>query len=75
MSNHFGNVKRRCAELVPSCPFWADLEPKSMVHCENGEKLFFETKQEKREHMRKYCANVPDWNKCPVAKEILKHYN
>lgn len=53
-----------------SCPFWS-WEDGHRVYCE-GCRLDFKAKDARDDYVSRYCANVPGWENCTIAQELLR---
>lgn len=54
------------------CPFFRWDERKK-VHCEGG--VLALPVPELRRYMDSYCANMPGWKSCPIAKGLEEYYD
>lgn len=55
-----------------ACPFW-QWEEVLCLHCE-GAKLTFKSREGWRTYIDRYCAHVPGWEECPIARALTKEY-
>lgn len=55
------------------CPFYT-FDEKGRIHCECGT-LEFPDQRALREYVFAYCAALPEWETCTLAKERLKYYD
>ena len=54
------------------CPYWK-WEDGLRVHCEAA-KLTFSSADEREAYINRYCAAVPGWADCTIAKFINSKY-
>ena len=53
-----------------ACPYYI-WEEGLVLHCQ-GATLRFKNKEERREFVYPYCAAVPGWEKCTIARQLQK---
>ena len=51
------------------CPFWK-FEDGLKVFCE-GCRLHFQAAEARNDYVSRFCANVPGWEDCTVAQELI----
>lgn len=54
------------------CPFFT-WDEKNKVHCEGG--VIALPVPELRRYMDTYCAHMPGWKCCPIAKALNDYYD
>lgn len=56
------------------CPFYSYTDDDLTIHCEGAAKSFND-KLDLKLHVLNYCANLQNWEVCPIAALIYKKYN
>ncbi len=61
------------SHIAWSCPFYV-WDERQKIHCEAGVIMPPDRKM-MSQYTRKYCANLPGWERCSLARCLLAHYD
>lgn len=55
------------------CPYYQQTREKR-VCCEGGSRVSFPDKQAMADYVARYCANLPDWSRCTLARARSRYH-